>query len=190
MLSLTWLAATVAAVVLAWAGVRLVVDQVVQPLPPSVTEVAMDGLAASPPVTASPSPSPSPSPSVADGVGDDAGDDPASSDTEGGARSGPSPSTSSSAAPAAATTRTYALTGGTVTIEFSSARVRVLVATPNAGFSREIEQHGTQEVSVRFESDAHRSRLDAGWDDGEPDVEIREEPRDGDDGDGDDDPDD
>jgi len=76
--------------------------------------------------------------------------------------------------PPAATTRTYPLVGGTATLRFSADAVEVVVATPNAGFAVEISETHDNGVRVEFESDGHRSRVDAWWDGG-PQDEVREE---------------
>ncbi len=76
--------------------------------------------------------------------------------------------------PVAPTSKTYALDGGTATLRFSSAGVTVVAATPKAGFSVDVgETHGNG-VRVEFESDDHRSRVDAWWEGG-PRDEVRED---------------
>ena len=71
-------------------------------------------------------------------------------------------------------TRTYVLTGGTVTVRFSPDAVTVVLATPNPGFGVDAEQRGAVAIRVEFESDQHRSRLDASWIGG-PVDEVRED---------------
>ena len=68
---------------------------------------------------------------------------------------------------------TFNLIGGTTAISFSAAGVEVLWATPNPNFEVEI-QPGSDNVRVQFESDDHRSRIDAWWSDG-PRNEIDED---------------
>ncbi|MEZ5236689.1 MAG: hypothetical protein R2749_28940 [Acidimicrobiales bacterium] len=68
-------------------------------------------------------------------------------------------------APAPASEATFALVGGVAGVRFSAAGVEVLWATPNTGFSVEIEPEG-QGRKVEFRSGGHRSRLDVWWQDG------------------------
>ncbi|MDW3179274.1 MAG: hypothetical protein R8J94_17900 [Acidimicrobiia bacterium] len=69
--------------------------------------------------------------------------------------------------------RTFNLVGGTTAISFSSTAVEVLWATPNPGFDVEIKP-GSSSVRVEFESNEHKSRIDAWWSDG-PQQAIRED---------------
>jgi hypothetical protein len=73
-----------------------------------------------------------------------------------------------------ATTQTFALVGGSVTVRFLATAVEVVLATPNPGFRPEVDQRGATAIRVEFESPSHRSRLDAAWNDG-PDFQIRED---------------
>jgi hypothetical protein len=82
--------------------------------------------------------------------------------------------TTTVAPPPPATTKTYDLVGGTATLRFSASGVTVVVATPNAGFSVKSGQSHGNGVQLEFESDDHRSRVDAWWDGG-PQDEVREE---------------
>jgi hypothetical protein len=72
-----------------------------------------------------------------------------------------------------ATTRTYRMEGGVVTLSFTPAGVDVVGATPNEGFTVDTEPEHGNGVKVEFESDGHESRVDAWWDGG-PQVERRE----------------
>lgn len=165
-LALTWVAATVAAIALAWAGVSLVADQVVQPVRPSTVTEA---LAASPSPTPSPVVTPAPTTSSS----------PSSEAT---------PTATPSAAPASddrgeggqgeAVVRTHQLVGGRVTIEYTADAVRILVpAEPADGFRVEVDRRGPTELRIEFTSETHRSRLDAWWDGGAR-FEIDEDERD------------
>ena len=141
---LTWIVATIAATGLAWAGVRSVVDGVAAPLPaPAVA--GQDTQAPVPRASEQRSARPT-------GV--------AGSAT-------PRPSDE-----AEADVRTFQLTGGTATIQFSPARVEVVSAVPAPSFTVEVDPAGDT-TRVEFESDDHRSRLDAWWD-GRPRYEIDE----------------
>lgn len=88
------------------------------------------------------------------------------------------PSTSSTTTVAPQTTsaeqiRTFNVVGGTTAISFSGNAVEVLWATPNPGFDVEIKP-GSSSVRVEFESNEHKSRIDAWWSDG-PQQDIRED---------------
>jgi hypothetical protein len=89
--------------------------------------------------------------------------------------SAPPPATTTSAPPSvAATTRSYDLVGGTVTLRFSPSGVSVVVATPAPGFSVELgSTHGTGK-QVEFEGEGHKSEVE-GWWDGGPQDEVRED---------------
>jgi hypothetical protein len=93
-----------------------------------------------------------------------------------GADGGPTATTTTPpAAPAAPPeTRTYDLVGGTATLRFSAAGVTVLAASPAPGFTVDIGDSHDGGKRVEFESDDHRSRLDAWWAGG-PQDEVRED---------------
>ena len=74
----------------------------------------------------------------------------------------------------AAETRTYNLVGGSVTLRFSPSGVSVVWADPNPGFRAEIDNRSDGGVRVRFESDSHRSEVEAWWDGG-PQDRVQEE---------------
>jgi hypothetical protein len=90
--------------------------------------------------------------------------------------SGPGPTTTTTTRPAApsASSKTYDMVGGTATLRFSAAGVTVLAATPKPGFSVDVSSAHGNGVRVEFESDDHRSRVDAWWDGG-PQDEVRED---------------
>jgi hypothetical protein len=177
-----WFVAGVAAVALASAGVAAVGQQVTgsRPAPLSANEVrelAADGTSTTTTTTASPTTTaPRTATTTAPGAGS-GGSGPTgtgSSGTPGGGSPTTTPTTAPPPPPPAPTTRTYNLIGGTATLQFSSTGVKVLVAAPNAGFSVEVsETHGTG-ARVEFETDEHKSRVDAWWDDG-PQDEVRED---------------
>jgi hypothetical protein len=62
-----------------------------------------------------------------------------------------------------------------VSIESSPGVVNLVWATPNAGFSVEVESAGSTHVEVDFESGSHKSKFRAQWSDGVLDIENREE---------------
>lgn len=109
----------------------------------------------------------------------------------------PPPATTTTAPPATTTTTTTApptttttvpvsysthdLIGGTVVLAFGNGQVNLVSATPRPGFSVEAEHTGPDEVEVKFESNDHKSELEAYVRDGELRVETEEEPHDEDD---------
>jgi hypothetical protein len=85
-------------------------------------------------------------------------------------------------------TRAYQLAGGSVVIRIEGSKVTLASASPNGGFTMTIDDAGPPTVKVEFESSSHESTFRAKVDGGELDVDIDEEPKDGDDdGGGDDD---
>jgi hypothetical protein len=89
----------------------------------------------------------------------------------------PAPPAQVPPAPPQSVTRTFSLVGGTVTVTCTGNTLTVNSALPNAGFSLEEERHdeGTV-VEFRFESEAHKSRLEVACSGGQVIVEeLREE---------------
>ncbi len=196
MLFSMWLVASAAAVGVAWAGVSVVDNQVVDP--PSAAELASpdpsggpnpnsaasEGNDASPSTQATPS-APTPNPTRTTQPAPRSTTDPT---TQPAPTSQPAPTTQqvpttppptpapTTPPPPAATTQTFTLTGGTAAISFSASGVEVLWATPNPGFRVVIELESPG-IKVEFRADHHRSRVDAWWSGG-PQHSIREEPRD------------
>lgn len=66
-------------------------------------------------------------------------------------------------------------------LAFGNGQVNLVSATPRPGFSADLEHTGPTEVEVKFESNDHKSKLEARIDDGELKVDTEEEPRDHDD---------
>lgn len=145
-LGAVWLVAAALAAGVAWAGIGVVGNQVTddRPAPLSADEVAQA-------VEADQAASSTTAPPPADGT-----------------------TTTAPPTDASATTRTYRMEGGVVTLRFSAAGVEVVAATPNEGFNVDYEREHGNGVKVEFESDAHESRIDAWWDGG-PQVERRED---------------
>ncbi|HKA85128.1 MAG TPA: hypothetical protein VKD21_14745 [Acidimicrobiales bacterium] len=141
-----WVAAAASAAGVAWAGIGVVGDQVTddRPAPLSSEQVARELQANQAPATST--------------------------------TNAPDGGTSTTAPPAdpSATTRTYRMQGGVVALRFSPAGVEVVGASPADGFTVDVEPEHGNGVKVEFESDAHRSRVDAWWDGG-PQVERRED---------------
>jgi len=196
-LSVAWLAAAIVAAVVAWQGVGLVGDQVTDSrddgmLTAAQVEQALaeggDGGGISIPPTSTTLPATSdttaagttPPSTTAAGAGaggtasgtspersttPSRGNAPASSTT--GTGSGGQPATTPAPAPAAIV-KTYSVNGGTASISFSANEVKVLWATPAAGWSVRNEPEGTG-IRVEFESGSGRSRIDAWWSGGPQD---------------------
>jgi hypothetical protein len=194
-----WVVAAVLALVVAWQGVSVVADQVTnrRPAPLGAEEVrrqleseqaaaATTTLApatsvapatapappttappvpasSSPPVTTAPPPSSSPAASAVP---------PPASAVPPPASAVPPPATE---APPATETRTYNLVGGSAALSFSPGGVSVVFATPEPGFEVDVEPQNGNGVRVEFESEDHRSRVDAWWEGG-PQERVREEP--------------
>lgn len=131
--------------------------------PPATAPVVPSGVRPSPPPGGSPAPPPGSTPAPAPTAAPRAG----------------SPTTTTTAAGEPAVTRTYTMVGGSAAVRFAPEGVTLLWATPNAGFSAEVEREGGT-IRVEFESESHRSRLEAWWDAG-PRDRVREESH-GDDG--------
>ena len=188
-LGLGWVAVTAAAVLVAWRGVDVVADQLTESRPSSLSSAAVasaltdegtGGKTSAPtsttvrrsttsvrPGTTAP-PTSGPPPTVTPRT-----------------TAPPATTAATTAPPPAAETRSYGLVGGTVGIRYENGGARLLYANPNSGFTVKIGDAGPPRVEVEFESDNHRSRIDARWDDG-PSVDIDEDGGDGgSDGDGD-----
>jgi hypothetical protein len=197
-----WLVATCAAVAVAWAGVSVVDDEIVDPAPAReiAAAVADDPATAgddsipdtvaeesgttttspdaatdstTPPSTApTTSAGPTPTPTTP-APSTPAPSTPAMPSTT-TTTTAPPPSTTTTAAAAPAQTQQFNLVGGSTAISFSATGVTVLWANPNPGFDVDIEPESPG-WKVEFRSDDHRSRIDVWWSGG-PRHEIREEP--------------
>lgn len=184
-----WLGAASAVTALSWRAVGVIGDRVagVSPAPIRPSEVAGARPDAPEPtsttttaVLAPPSSGPVAPPEVPG---------PATTRPLSGPRPGPTTSTAPQPAPpptssgpsttttTAGATRTYTLVGGSAAVRFTPSGATLLWATPNPGFEAEVDQEGGR-LKVEFESDTHRSELEAWWDGG-PRDSVREERRDG-----------
>jgi len=144
-LGAVWVASAALAAGVAWAGIAVVGDQVTDDRPaPLSADEVAQAVEADEPTTTT----------AAEGA--------------------PTTTSTAPAADAASTTETYRTVGGVVTLRFSPSGVEVVGATPNEGFNVDSEPEHGNGVKVEFESDAHRSRVDAWWDGG-PQVERRED---------------
>ena len=177
-----WFAAGALAAAIATAGVAVVDDQLTSSRPPplsaqQVRDALADGdRAQSSAGTTSTTAAEGSTTSTTAGPSRSAGDDEVGSGDTGGARP-VEPTTTTARAPApspAAVTRTYDLVGGTATLRFSPTGVTVVAATPAPGFDVGTGDSHDGGTRVEFESDDHRSRLDAWWDGG-PQDEVRED---------------
>jgi hypothetical protein len=65
-----------------------------------------------------------------------------------------------------------------VVLAFGNGQVNLVSATPRPGFSVDAEHTGPDEVEVKFESNDHKSKLEAEIKNGELQVETEEEPHD------------
>lgn len=85
-----------------------------------------------------------------------------------------STSTTSTTVARALTTKTYQLTGGSVTISFAPGVVNFKAAVPQSGYSTEVEDNGPERVRVEFENDDDHSKFEAEWVSGELVISIEE----------------
>jgi hypothetical protein len=72
------------------------------------------------------------------------------------------------------TTKTYQLTGGSVTISFAPGVVNFKAAVPQSGYSTEVEDVGPDRVRVEFDKDDSHSKFRAEWVSGELAITIEE----------------
>jgi hypothetical protein len=163
---LAWLAAAVAASVIAWQGVGLVGDQVTDRRPATLTAEEIEAALAEP-------------------AGDDPSPPTSPPGTSGSAPEGPT--TTTTVADPEAELLTYDLGGGTVALRFSPGGVTIEFAVPEPGFevrSQDVEGNG---VRVEFVGDEGRSRVEGWWDGGPQqrvDDDFDDDGGDGDDGHG------
>jgi hypothetical protein len=194
---LGWVAAAVLAVFVSWQGVSRVGTEVTNRHPrPLTTEEARQALArppaavpdagqpgggqpgagpAAPPTTATTArrPTATTAPTRQPGPAVIPTTRPAGPAPGPGPSPAPGPAGSSAPAPGEVT-RTYNLVGGSATLRFSPSGVTVLWADPRAGFRVEVDNRSDGGVRVRFESETHRSELEAWWDGG-PRDRVQEE---------------
>jgi hypothetical protein len=180
---LIWLAVTVTAVLIASAAVSSVRDQVtdtptamlppttmaisstdqlvadpIQPQdsdattttsPPTSTTAAPEPVTTTPTTTLPPSPDPDPEPAQT-----------TTTTTE-----VPAPTTTTDAP--TSEIRSYVLVGGSVSVEIGDGVVRLAGASPNSGFTMEVEDSGPEKVEVEFHNDGHESKFSGEFEDGE-----------------------
>jgi len=74
-------------------------------------------------------------------------------------------------------TKTFALVGGTVKFKCTGNMISLVSAAPNSGFGLETEnEHGGQQIEVKFESATHKSEIKASCVGGQVQAnEIKEE---------------
>jgi hypothetical protein len=159
-----WLLAGAAATTVAWLGVSSVSDELAgsasHPDPLSAEEIQAEVAAGASTTTTVTPPTQTTTTTVLDG---------GTTTTEPGVPA----TTTTTPPPVTATTRSYDLVGGTVTLRFSPAGVTVVVATPAPGFDVEFGDSHDTGKKVEFESEGHKSQVE-GWWDGGPQDEVRE----------------
>ncbi|MFL6204560.1 MAG: hypothetical protein ACJ739_04345, partial [Acidimicrobiales bacterium] len=75
-------------------------------------------------------------------------------------------------------TTSYSLQGGSIGVRCTGSVIELVYSSPAQGFGSEVNSAGPDEVDVRFESDTHRSRIKVQCGPGKPVVvDQREEPR-------------
>jgi len=169
-----WLAAAVVAVLIAWQGVGRVGRSVTDSHPRALTadearQAVGGGEATSttrPPTSVPTTPTTSARPPA-----------PGPTTSPRPPASGPTPTTGRPAPAATATptttagiVRTYNLVGGSATLRFDpSGKVTVVWADPKPGYRAEVDDRSDGGVRVRFDSDSHRSELEAWWSGGPQD---------------------
>lgn len=179
-----WVAAAAVAVAVAWQGVGIVTSQVTDDRPAALASGEVRQLAEgarttttvpAPAVPVTTAPSVSFPGATTTALPPAPATVPLTTTTAPATATAPTPATTTTV-PVAAETRTYNVVGGSVSLRFAPTGVTVVWATPNSGFEVDVEPENTNGVRVRFESDAHRSRVD-GWWDGGPRDDVREVPR-------------
>jgi len=84
------------------------------------------------------------------------------------------PTTTSTASGSQPEVTVHQLVGGSVAIETWPSVVNLVWATPNAGFTVDVEAAGPAEVEIDFTSGSHESKFRAKWSGGVLDIEKRE----------------
>jgi hypothetical protein len=156
-----WAAGTAIAVTLAWLGAQVVLRDAVtggQPAP-----ILNAGGAGTP--TSQPAGSPSPDPH-----GSVSPSHPPSPGGPGAASPDPAPSRPAQS-PGSGTVRSYALTGGRVTLLVAASSVQLVAATPAAGFSVQTWSAAGW-LRVDFSEGSDVSSLIATWNSGSPTVQT------------------
>ena len=163
-----WAAATVVAVLVVWTGVRVVADDVTEPLPLAT--------GAAPVATDEPAPPAGTSPTTVPGAGPSATTSPTTAAPATATTTAPPavpststttarpPTTPGTAPPPAASeswTRTATGRGGTVTVRFTATTVELVVATPASGYTVEVDDAGPDRVRVSFDGGEQETRIEA-----------------------------
>lgn len=191
MLVLGWLAATLVAVGVAWGGVQMVSGRVVRPLPltalttsptSSPSTVGTDtpdpsSSSPSPTRTVEPGVSGTPSPPTGSPATTASPTSPPPATPDGGQTTTAPATPNSSPEPTPAPepeVRSYELVGGSVTLRFEPGVVTIVKAVPRSGYRLKMEGSGSNEASVEFESEEHRSKV-KGWWEGGPRDRVEED---------------
>jgi len=69
------------------------------------------------------------------------------------------PGTTPAPAPAAPQTKTYASTGGRITIRFANGRLTLAKVSPAPGYTTDLHKQAADDVEVRFHNASHESRI-------------------------------
>lgn len=155
-----WLAGATAATAVSLSAIRVVGDSVTGSNAPPVAASAEPSASPAPP-TRRPTPRPSPSRSGAPGGATTPGPAPAAS------RQPPSPVP-------AAVIRTFALAGGTATVSCAGPAASLRYASPNPGWSQQIQKPGGEEVEIRWTGAGGESRLKVYCAGGTPSPQVEE----------------
>jgi cytoskeletal protein RodZ len=81
----------------------------------------------------------------------------------------PSPTTTTPAP----RTKTYATTGGSVTVRIQGTSVTLVSSSPSAGFTQDVRSAGPDEVEVRFSNGQHESRVRVRFENGQLQEDIQ-----------------
>ncbi|MDX2344260.1 MAG: hypothetical protein QNL12_11270, partial [Acidimicrobiia bacterium] len=89
----------------------------------------------------------------------------------------PASTTTTTAPPQTTTTlalsnETYDMIGGTVILSFGGGEVHLVSAAPRPGFSADYEHTGPVEVEIKFESNDHKSKLEAKFESGDTNRQV------------------
>ncbi|MBK5266928.1 MAG: hypothetical protein JJE47_05780 [Acidimicrobiia bacterium] len=97
-----------------------------------------------------------------------------SSPTSSSSTSTSTSSTTSTTVSQALTTKTYQLSGGSVTISFAPGVVNFKAAVPQSGYTTDVKDVGPDRVRVEFNKDGSHSKFQAEWVSGKLAVTVEE----------------
>jgi hypothetical protein len=169
LLAATWVAGTLLATAIVYTAVGAVANQVAPQRSEPISEaVVRQALGASTPPATSAAPTEAPTPSASASAA------PQSPTPTGGGRLPASPPPASGTS---ATTRTFALIGGTASFSCSNGQISLNWATPASGFQVDdiSSSDGGAQIEVRFRSDSHESRVEAWCSGGQVEGTVEEQ---------------